>query len=135
MMQEFKAFAMRGSVVDLAVGVAIGGAFGKIVTSFVNDVLMPPLGILLGGANFRNIAWTLKEAVMEGEKVLNPAVTINIGMFAQAVIDFLIIAAAIFMVVKVMNSLKKKEQDAPSAPPERSNEEILLTEIRDALRK
>lgn len=135
MMQEFKAFAMRGSVVDLAVGVVIGGAFGKIVSSFVNDVLMPPLGMLLGGVDFKTISWTLKEAIMEGEKVLSPAVTMNVGMFIQAVVDFLIIAFAIFMVVKALNSMKKKEEAAPAAPPEPSNEEKLLTEIRDALRK
>ena len=130
MMQEFKTFAMRGNVVDMAVGIIIGGAFGKIIASFVADVIMPPLGLLIGGVNFTNLAITLKGAVGE-----SAAVTINYGKFIQSVFDFLIIAFAIFMVIKAMNTLKKKEEEAPEAPPEPSKEEILLTEIRDALQK
>lgn len=130
MMSEFKDFAMRGNVVDMAVGIVIGGAFGKIVSSFVNDVLMPPIGMLMGGVDFTTLAMTLQEATAEAE-----AVTLNYGMFIQTVLDFLIIAFAIFMVIKAMNAAKKKEEEAPAAPPEPSKEEVLLTEIRDALRR
>jgi large conductance mechanosensitive channel len=126
LLDEFKKFAMRGSVVDLAVGVVIGGAFGKIVTSFVNDVLMPPLGVLLGGVSFSGLAVTLKAA--EGEA---PAVLWKYGAFAQSIVDFAIIAFAIFLVVKAMNSMQKKQEAAPAAPPP---EVTLLTEIRDSLR-
>lgn len=132
---EFKEFASKGNVVDLAVGVVIGGAFGKIVGSFVNDVLMPPIGILLGGMDFKSISLTLKAAVMEGEKIVTPAVTMNVGNFIQTVVDFLIIAFAIFMMVKAINKMKRKQEEAPAAPPEPSDEVKLLTEIRDALRK
>ena len=130
MMQEFKTFAMRGNVVDMAVGIVIGGAFGKIISSFVADVIMPPIGLLIGGVNFANLAITMKEAVGD-----SAAVTLNYGKFIQTVFDFLIIAFAIFMVIRAMNSLKKKEEEAPEAPPEPTKEEILLTEIRDALQK
>ncbi len=130
MMQEFKTFAMKGNVVDMAVGIVIGGAFGKIVSSFVADVIMPPIGLIIGGVNFADLAITIKEAV--GDTV---AVTINYGKFIQTVFDFLIIAFAIFMVIKGMNSLKKKEEEAPEAPPEPTKEEVLLTEIRDALQQ
>lgn len=130
MVSEFKDFAMRGNVVDMAVGIVIGGAFGKIVSSFVADVLMPPIGMLLGGVDFTDLAVTLKAAQGEVESV-----TLNYGSFIQTVVDFLIIAFAIFLVVKAMNSMKKKEKEAPPpAPPEPSKEEKLLTEIRDALR-
>ncbi len=127
--KEFKEFAMRGNVIDLAVGVIIGGAFGKIVTSFVNDILMPPIGLLLGGADFKDLKVVLTEAV--GDK---KAAVLNYGMFIQNVIDFVIIAAAIFMMVKVINSLKRKGElpEAPSAP---TKEEELLTEIRDLLKQ
>ena len=130
MMSEFKSFAMRGNVIDMAVGIVIGGAFGKIVSSFVNDVLMPPIGMMMGGVDFKDLAIVLNEAVGE-----TAAVTINYGMFIQTVLDFLIIAFAIFMVVKAMNNMKKKEEAAPAAPPKPSAEEVLLTEIRDALKK
>ena len=130
MMKEFRDFAMRGNVVDMAVGIVIGGAFGKIVTSFVNDVLMPPIGMAVGGVDFSDLAVTLKEA--SGDVA---AVTVNYGSFIQTVIDFIIIAFAIFMVVKAMNNLKKKEEAAPAAPPKPSAEENLLTEIRDILKK
>ena len=129
MVSEFKDFAMRGNVVDMAVGIVLGGAFGKIVSSFVDGVLMPPIGMLLGGVDFSDLAVTLQEA--EGEVA---AVTLNYGVFIQTVVDFVIIAFAIFLVVKAMNSMKKKEEEAPPPPPEPSKEEELLTEIRDALR-
>ncbi len=127
MMTEFKEFATKGNVVDLAVGVIIGGAFGKIVASFVADVLMPPIGMLLGGVDFKTLAITLKAA--EGKTA---AVTINYGNFIQTVVDFAIIAFAIFMAIKAMNSMKRKEDAAP--PPGPTKQEVLLTEIRDALR-
>jgi large conductance mechanosensitive channel len=129
MMSEFKEFAMRGNVVDMAVGIIIGAAFGKIVSSFVSDVIMPPIGVLIGGVDFTNLAVVIKEASGEAE-----AVTIKYGAFLQTVFDFIIVAFAIFMAIKVMNSLKKKEEEAPEKPAEPSKEEVLLTEIRDALR-
>ena len=130
MIQEFKTFAMRGNVVDMAVGIIVGGAFGKIVSSFVADVIMPPIGILIGGVDFSNLAIVIKEAA--GDVA---AVTINYGAFVQTVIDFIIIAFAIFMAIKAMNSLKKKKEETPEESPAPSNEEILLTEIRDLLRQ
>jgi len=130
MMQEFKKFAMRGNVVDMAVGIIIGGAFGKIVSSFVADVIMPPIGLLIGGVDFSNLSITLKDAVGDAA-----AVTVNYGVFIQTVLDFLIVAFAIFMVIKGMNSLKKKEEEAPAPPPGPTNEEALLTEIRDILQQ
>ena len=129
MMSEFKDFAMKGNVVDMAVGIVIGGAFGKIVSSFVADVLMPPIGLLLGNVDFSDLAVTLSAASEGAEAVL-----IRYGAFIQTVVDFIIIAFAIFMVVKAMNSMKKKEEEAPAAPPAPGKEEVLLTEIRDALR-
>jgi large conductance mechanosensitive channel len=129
MMKEFKAFAMRGNVVDMAVGIVIGAAFGKIVSSFVGDVIMPPLGLLLGDVSFSELAVTLKAATEEV-----PAVTLNYGMLIQTIVDFVIIAFAIFVVIKGMNSLKRKEE-APAAPPAPSKEETLLTEIRDVLKQ
>jgi large conductance mechanosensitive channel len=127
--KEFKEFAMKGSVIDLAVGVIIGGAFGKIVTSFVNDVLMPPLGMLLGGVDFKDYKATLVDAV--GTKA---AVTLNYGMFIQNIVDFLIIAFAIFMAIKALNSAKKKEIHETAAPAMPSAEVMLLEEIRDLLK-
>lgn len=129
MMSEFKDFAVRGNVMDMAVGIVIGGAFGKIVSSFVGGVLMPPLGILMGGVNFSELAVELQAATEE-----TAAVAINYGAFIQTVVDFAIIAFAIFMVVKAMNNMKKKEEEAPSEPPKPSAEVELLTEIRDSLR-
>lgn len=129
MMSEFKDFAMRGNVVDMAVGIVIGGAFGKIVSSFVSDVLMPPLGLLMGGVDFKDLAIVLKQAVGE-----MPAVTLGYGAFIQTVVDFLIIAFAIFIAIKAMNNLKKKEEAAPEAPAKPSQEVQLLTEIRDSLK-
>ncbi len=125
MLSEFKKFAMRGNVVDMAVGIVIGGAFGKIVSSFVADVLMPPIGLLLGGMDFSDLAVTLKEGA---EPVL-----LKYGVFIQSVVDFVIIAFAIFMVVKAMNSLKAEEEEAPAEDPGPTAEE-LLAEIRDQLK-
>jgi len=128
MLSEFKDFAMKGNVVDMAVGVVMGGAFGKIVTSFTNDILMPPIGLAMGGVDFSSLAVKLQEAAGETE-----AVTINYGVFINSVLDFLIIAFAIFMVVRAMNSAMKEEEEAPAKPPEPSKEEVLLTQIRDSL--
>ncbi|PXF63834.1 large-conductance mechanosensitive channel protein MscL [Kangiella spongicola] len=130
MVSEFKKFAMKGNVVDMAVGIVIGAAFGKIVSSFVNDILMPPIGMMIGGVDFSQLSFTLKEAVGE-----TAAVTINYGNFIQTALDFIIIAFAIFMVVKGMNRMKKKEEEKPAAPPKPTNEEVLLAEIRDLLKK
>lgn len=130
MIQEFKEFAIKGNVIDMAVGVIIGTAFGKIVSSFVADVVMPPIGVLLGGVNFSDLAFTVKAAVGE-----SPAVVIAYGKFAQTVMDFAIIAFVIFMVVKLISSLKKEAEAAPVAPAAPSEEQVLLTEIRDLLKK
>ncbi len=127
MLQEFKEFAVKGNVIDLAVGVIIGGAFGKIVSSFVADVVMPPIGVLVGGVDFTKLAVTLKDKVGDV-----PAVTLNYGNFLQTTFDFLIVAMAIFIAVKFINKLKKAE--APAAAPEPTKEELLLTEIRDLLK-
>ena len=130
MFQEFKKFAMRGNVMDMAIGIIIGAAFGKIVSSFVGDVIMPPIGMLLGGVDFSSLAWTLKEGSEGVEPVL-----MKYGVFINTIIDFVIIAFAIFIVVKGINSMKKKEEEKPAAPPAPSKEEVLLAEIRDELRK
>nr|CBX27570.1 Large-conductance mechanosensitive channel [uncultured Desulfobacterium sp.] len=130
MMNEFKTFAMKGNVVDMAVGIIIGGAFGKIISSVVADIIMPPIGLLLGNVNFTDLSVTLKAAAGDAA-----AVTLNYGKFIQTVVDFVIIAFAIFMLVKAMNRLKKKEEAAPAAPPTPSKEETLLSEIRDILKK
>jgi len=130
LMKEFKDFAMRGNVIDMAVGIIIGAAFGKIVASLVNDVLMPPLGLLVGNVNFTDLAITLKEAVGD-----SPAVLLKYGAFIQTIFDFIIIAFAIFMMIKWINKLKKKEKEAPAAPPAPSKQEVLLTEIRDILKQ
>lgn len=127
MLKEFKDFAMKGNVVDMAVGIIIGAAFGKIISSLVSDVIMPPIGMLMGNMNFSDLVFALGDA--EG------AATINYGIFIDTVINFLIIAIAIFMVIKGMNSMKKKEEEAPAEAPKPSAEESLLTEIRDLLAK
>lgn len=134
--EEFKKFAMRGNVVDMAVGVIIGGAFGKIVTSVVNDLVMPVLGVLVGGVNFTDLKLTLKEAVMDGETVVSPAVTLNYGNFLQSTFDFLIIAFSIFMFIKLINKLSRKKEEAqPATPPAPPEDVQLLTEIRDLLKE
>lgn len=136
MIKEFKEFAMRGNVVDMAVGIIIGGAFGKIVSSFVADVIMPPIGLLVGGVDFTDLKFVLQNAVVDSAGVVTTElVAINYGNFIQTTIDFIIIAFAIFMVIKGMNSMKKEEVEAPAAPPAPTKEEVLLTEIRDLLAK
>lgn len=127
MIKEFKEFAVKGNVVDMAVGIIIGAAFGKIVSSFVGDVIMPPIGVLLGGVDFSNLAFTIKEAAGSA-----PAVVISYGKFIQTLIDFTIIAFAIFIVIKALNSLKRKKEEAPAEPPA---QEKLLVEIRDLLKE
>lgn len=129
-LKEFKEFAMRGNVVDLAVGVIIGAAFGKIVTSLVNDIIMPPIGMLTGGIDFKDLKHVLKPGVGK-----TPETAINYGLFINNIIDFLIVAFCIFMIVKVINSMKKEEVAAPAAEPEPTKEELLLGEIRDLLAK
>jgi large conductance mechanosensitive channel len=130
LLDEFKAFAMKGNVVDMAVGIIIGAAFGKIVSSVVSDIIMPPIGLLLGGVNFTDLKLVMKAASDAG-----PAVTWNYGNFIQVCFDFLIVAFAVFMLIKAMNAAKKKEVAVPSTPPAVPKEEILLTEIRDLLKK
>ena len=130
MMQEFKEFAVKGNVVDMAVGIIIGAAFANIVSSLVGDVIMPPIGVLLGGVDFTNLAFTVKEATGE-----LPAVVIGYGKFIQTVIDFIIIAFVIFIAIKAINSLKRKEEEMPKAPPNPPAQEVLLTEIRDLLKE
>ena len=150
--QEFKKFALKGNVVDMAVGVIIGGAFGKIVTSLVNDIIMPPLGVLLGGANFSDLALKIQREVVEVgadgvESVVRPEVLWKYGAFLQTCIDFMIIAVSVFMMIKIFNKLTtirlKKEEEAaaaaaaepaPAPEPEPTKEEVLLTEIRDILK-
>jgi len=137
LIDEFKVFAMRGNVVDLAVGIIIGTAFGKIVSSFVADVIMPPIGLLLGGVKFTDLKVILKDPVMDAAgKVVTDVVSINYGNFIQTAIDFLIIAFVIFMMIKVMNSLKRKEILVPDEVfvPLPTHEELLLREIRDILK-
>jgi large conductance mechanosensitive channel len=129
MMQEFKSFAMKGNVADMAVGIIIGAAFGKIVSSLVSDVIMPPIGLLLGGVDFSNLVITLRAAA-EG----SPAVVLKYGVFINTVVDFLIVAFAIFLLVRGMNTLRKKEETAPAAPPAPSKQDVLLGEIRDLLK-
>ena len=140
--QEFKAFAMRGNVIDLAVGVVIGGAFGKITTSLVNDIIMPLISMITGGIDFSDWKWVLKPAVIEavdGALVETAAeVAVNFGNLIAIIIDFIIIAFAVFCMVKAINSLHKKKEEAPKAPPAPpapSKEELLLTEIRDLLKE
>ena len=138
MIKEFKEFAMRGNVMDMAVCIIIGGAFGKIVSSFVSDVIMPPIGVLIGGVNFTDLKITIKEQILNEAGEIIPAVTLNYGNFVQVTFDFIIIAFAIFMMIKFMNNLSRKkavEPAAPAAPPPPSEDIILLKEIRDLLKK
>ena len=134
LLKEFKEFAMRGNVIDLAVGVIIGGAFGKIIASLVADIIMPPIGLLVGGVNFVDLKWQMKPAeIVNGVK--KAAVTLNYGNFIQVTFDFLIVAFCIFLFVKAINSMSKKKEDATAAPVEPSEEVKLLSEIRDLLKK
>ena len=132
MVSEFKEFIARGNVVDLAVGVVIGAAFGKIVTAFVDKIIMPPIGLLVGGVDFSKWAWTLKEATVDAAGKEVPAVAIGIGEFLNTVVQFIIVAFAIFLLVRAVNRLHRKPEAAPAAPPE---DVLLLREIRDALKK
>lgn len=135
---EFKTFAMRGNVVDMAVGVVIGGAFGKITTSVVNDIIMPLISMLTGGINFNDWKWVLKQAVVENGEEIAAAVSVNFGSLISTILDFIIIAFAVFCMVKALNSFHRKKEEAPAeppAPPEPSAEEKLLTEIRDLLKE
>ncbi|MBO6222563.1 MAG: large-conductance mechanosensitive channel protein MscL [Bacteroidales bacterium] len=135
LLNEFKEFAVKGNAVDMAVAVVIGGAFGAIVTSLVNDLIMPCIGVLIGGTDFANLAITLKEAVVENGETVKEAVLFKYGQFINAIITFLIVAFSIFLVVKALNKLKRKKEEAPAAPAEPSAEEKLLTEIRDLLKE
>jgi large conductance mechanosensitive channel len=129
-LDEFKKFAVKGNMIDMAVGIIIGAAFGKIVSSLVNDIIMPPIGLLLGGVNFTDL-----KVVMKAATDTVPAVTWNYGSFIQVAIDFLIVAFVVFMLIKGINALKKKEEAAPAAPPAPTKDQVLLTEIRDLLKK
>ena len=133
--EEFKAFAMRGNVLDMAVGVVIGGAFGKITTSLVGDIIMPLISMLTGGIEFSNWKWVLRAAVTEGETVVREEIAVNYGNLIAVILDFIIIAFAVFCMVKAINKFHKKKEEAPAAPPEPSAEEKLLTEIRDLLKE
>lgn len=126
LLKEFKTFAMKGNVVDMAVGIIIGAAFGKIVSSMVNDVIMPPIGLLIGGLDFSQLSITLSTS---------PIVVIKYGMFINTLIDFIIVAFAIFMMIKALNRLKRKQDEAPAPPPTPNEEVVLLTQIRDLLKK
>lgn len=130
LVDEFKSFAMKGNVVDMAVGIIIGAAFGKIVSSMVSDIIMPPLGLIIGGVNFTEL-----KLVMKAATETHPAVTWNYGNFIQVCFDFLIVAFAVFLAIKAINAARKKEDEAPAAPPAPSKQETLLAEIRDLLKK
>ena len=130
MIKEFKNFVMRGNVIDMAVGIIIGGAFGKIVSSLVSDVIMPPIGWLMGGVDFSNLEIKIKESVGTA-----PAVTIKYGLFINTIISFIIVAFAMFVLIHLMNNLQKKQEAAPAAPPKPGNQELLLMEIRDILKR
>ena len=137
--KEFKEFAMRGNVIDMAVGVVIGAAFGKIISSLVDDIIMPLVGVATGGINFTDYKWVIQQAVIDGstQEVLKPEVTMNWGSWIQTIVDFLIVAFCIFLAIKAINQLKRKkdEEPAPEAPAEPTKEEVLLTEIRDLLKE
>ena len=135
LVKEFKEFAMRGNVMDMAVGVVIGAAFGKIVSSLVADVIMPLISVVTGGINFTHWKFILKDAVLDGGNVVTPEVSLNYGTFIQVTVDFIIIAFAIFLVIKAINKLKKKEEEKPAAPATPPEDIQLLTEIRDLLKK
>ncbi|MBD5322729.1 MAG: large-conductance mechanosensitive channel protein MscL [Duncaniella sp.] len=137
-LKEFKEFAMRGNVIDMAVGVVIGAAFGKIISSLVDDIIMPLVGVATGGMNFTDYKWVIQQAVIDGQtqEILKPEVTMNWGSWVQTIVDFIIVAFCIFIAIKAINQLKRKEAEAPApeAAPEPTKEEVLLTEIRDLLK-
>ena len=139
LLKEFKEFAMRGNVIDMAVGVVIGAAFGKIISSLDDDIIMPLVGVVTGGINFTDYKWVIQKAVIDGQtqEVLKPEVTMNWGSWVQTIVDFLIVAFCIFVAIKAINQLKRKQEEAPEpAPaPEPTKEEVLLTEIRDLLKE
>ncbi|MDE5785546.1 MAG: large-conductance mechanosensitive channel protein MscL [Duncaniella sp.] len=139
LLKEFKDFAMRGNVIDMAVGVVIGAAFGKIVSSLVDDLIMPLVGVATGGINFTDYKWVIQKAVMDGTEIIKPEVTLNWGTWIQTIVNFLIVAFCIFLAIKVMNRFRKQEaaaaEEAAAAPAEPTKEEVLLTEIRDLLKK
>lgn len=138
--KEFKEFAVKGNVVDMAVGVIIGAAFGKIVSSLVDDIIMPLVGVATGGMNFTDYKWVIQKAVIDGQEVITPEVTMNWGAWVQTIVDFLIVAFCIFVMIKFINNLRKRtekqaEEEAAPAPAEPTKEEVLLTEIRDLLKQ
>lgn len=134
---EFKEFAMKGNVIDMAVGVVIGAAFGKIVSSLVNDLIMPLVGVATGGMNFTDYKWVIKDAVMQGQEVITPEVTLNWGTWVQTIVDFIIVAFCIFVMIKFINRMRKQKEAEAEAPaaPEPTKEEQLLVEIRDLLKE
>ena len=135
--KEFKEFAMRGNVIDMAVGVVIGAAFGKIISSLVDDIIMPLVGVVTGGMNFTDYKWVIQKAVVDSQtqEVLTPEVTMNWGSWVQTLVDFIIVAFCIFVAIKAINQLKRKKEEAPAPAPAPTNEEVLLTEIRDLLKE
>ena len=135
--KEFKEFAMRGNVIDMAVGVVIGAAFGKIISSLVDDIIMPLVGVATGGMNFTDYKWVIQKAVVDSQtqEVLTPEVTMNWGSWVQTLVDFIIVAFCIFVAVKAINQLKRKKEEAPAPDPAPTKEEVLLTEIRDLLKE
>ena len=140
LIKEFKDFAVKGNMIDMAVGIIIGGAFGKIITSLVNDVIMPPIGLLVGGVNFTDLKWDMKDAVVDAAGVVTPAVTLNYGNFLQVLFDFLIVAFTIFMFIRLISKAKQRTEApakpaVPEAPAPPTKEETLLTEIRDLLKQ
>jgi len=135
LIQEFKEFSIKGNVIDLAVGVIIGGAFGKIVTSIVNDLIMPPIGLLVNGLDFKNIKVVLKEAIKEGDKVIKPELTLNIGNFIQTSVDFIIVSFCIFALIKVINKMKRNQDSEVPLEETKTADTILLEEIRDLLKE
>ena len=135
--KEFKEFAMRGNVIDMAVGVVIGAAFGKIISSLVDDIIMPLVGVVTGGMNFTDYKWVIQKAVVDSQtqEVLTPEVTMNWGSWVQTLVDFIIVAFCIFVAIKAINQLKREKEEAPAPAPAPSKEEVLLTEIRDLLKE
>lgn len=134
LLTEFKEFAVKGNVIDMAVGVVIGAAFGKIISSLVDDLIMPLVGVATGGMNFTDYKYVIQEAVRNGEEIIKPEVTLNWGSWIQTIVDFLIVAFCIFIAIKAINKMKRQKEEAPAAPAGPTKEEELLTEIRDLLK-
>ncbi len=134
LLTEFKEFAVKGNVIDMAVGVVIGAAFGKIISSLVDDLIMPLVGVATGGINFTDYKWVIQDAVMNGEEIIKPEVTLNWGSWIQTIVNFLIVAFCIFIAIKAINKMKRQKEEAPAAPAGPTKEEELLTEIRDLLK-